>query len=92
MPSSATLVRRHDSITLSGSGVPSLRHHVDAGLLFVPFDRNPGGLNAHLRRFGQLRPDSISKDQSNFMGHRSRVSPGLVRPNYASQLLVAYTR
>ena len=66
----ATLVRRHDSMTLSGIGRAQLGHHVDAGVLLVPADRDAGGLDAHLGGLGQLRPHAVAADQRHFVRHR----------------------
>ena len=69
-PLSATPFRLIESSVSSGSGVPGGLHHVDAGLLDVPVERDAGRLEHAARRLGQLGPGAVAGDQGDGVRHR----------------------
>ena len=75
----ATLVRRHDSITLSGIGVPSLAMTSTPASCSSQLIGNARRLDTHLGRFRQLRSNTISEDQRHVVRHRSAISLGVER-------------
>ncbi len=73
---SATLVRRHDSITLSGIGVPSLAMTSTPASCSSQLIATPVASMHILVGLRQLRSDTVAEDQRHFVRHRSAISLG----------------
>jgi len=68
-PLRAILLRRIESRTRSGSGVPLARDRRLAGLLDLPLELDAGGIEHAARRLRQLRPDAVAGDERDSVGH-----------------------
>ncbi len=60
-----------------GDGRSELGHDIDAGILLVPADGDTRRLDAQLRGFGELRPDTVAADERHFIRHQFCISPGI---------------
>ena len=68
-PLSATLFRRIDARSSSGSDAPDFFECGNACVVSIPVDGDAGGLQNGDDRIGDFRTDAVARNQRNAMGH-----------------------